>query len=91
MRVRCGNHGDKIYHDSAQAVRACYASHFSRKRITEALTEPAEPEIALPAWMTDEDPRYVRPLPSQRRRMRGWWELPIAETMWGADAREVGA
>jgi len=91
MRVRCGNHDSRIYHDSAREVRECYASHFSKKRITEALTEPAAPEIALPSWMIDEDPDYIRPMPSESRTVRGWWDLPIAATMWGADARDLGA
>lgn len=91
MRVRCGNHEGRVYHDSAAQVRACYATHFSRKRITEAAREPEQPEIALPSWLTDEDADYVRPLPSPGRQVRGWWDLPMAASMWGADAANIGA
>ena len=71
--------------------RLCRSSVFSKKRITEAATEPAEPDIALPSWMIDEDADYVRPLPTQRIAFSGWWDLPIAATMWGADAQVLRA
>ena len=86
MKVRCGNHGRgiKVYHETTQDVKACYATHFSSpKRQEDARMDD------LPSWMTDEDPTYVRPTPSGGRTVRGWWDLPIAAGMWRADARAI--
>ena len=56
----------------------------------ERVKHPEDTEAAeLPAWMTGGDADYARPLPSEGRRVRGWWDLPIAESMWRADARQV--
>lgn len=54
--VKCGNHSSVAHHCSIDEVRACYAAHFSERRVRQA------------------------------GPVRGWWDLPIAESMWRADA-----
>ena len=44
---------------------------------------------ALPSWMIDEDPDYVRPAPPAGKAPRGWWDLLIVEGMWKADAAQI--
>jgi len=84
--VRCGNHEKRVHHDSVQAVRNCYATHFSRKTIV----KNANSENDLPGWMTNGDPNYVRPAhDNSRPTPRGWWDLPIAAGMWRADAAQI--
>lgn len=54
--VRCGNHGDVAHHCSSAEVKACYASHFSEKRIRENASEKCgwwDLPIAGWAWSGD--------------------------------------
>jgi hypothetical protein len=72
--IRCGNHGTmKFYHASVQDVRECYEWSSAQE---------------LPAWMIGEDPDYVRPT-SSGEKIRGWYDLPIAASMWASDARSI--
>lgn len=80
--IRCGNHGNaKFYHATIEDVRECFA--FSRAERRRRWLGEAE----IPSWMTDEDPNFVRP--TDGKRMRGWWDLPIAASMWRADAWDI--
>lgn len=79
--VRCGNHGGvKIYHATVADVRECYEWTRAQKDAHTA---------DLPSWITDEDPDFVRPAPREGRKVSGWWNLPIARTMWHADAASI--
>ncbi len=80
--VRCGNHnGAKFYHETAADVRECY--EWTRAHAEREVSDESHLE-----WMfsTAPDEGYERPA---RSEVSGWWDLPIAEHMWRADAAQI--
>lgn len=98
MTIRCGNHGSaRVYHKTAQDARNCYAGVTEIPRdVAEDLRQLASViEYNLAMGKTVEtspehlraladklDPPQPRPEP-QGPAPRGWWDLPIAASMWG--------
>ncbi len=92
-KIRCGNHGRdfRVYHNSVAEVRACYATHISSPKRAE---DAREDWSNLPCSCDSSTNPCAECAGSGRRkpnppRSSGWWNLPIAASMWRADARAI--
>jgi hypothetical protein len=84
--IRCGNHGRaRVYHLSATEVRECFQE--TQYNLEEAAREAAA-ERGLERHLEDRGYEEAR-AQEAHDAATGWWNLPVAASMWAADSRDL--